>query len=249
MLITANTNNTLTVDTTDHSAQTTALDGTGFAVQANDTIQIVAGDTLASLLGDGSVNNPVQLVAGTSAFTADTVSIYNTALNRSDVYYFNTSRNAWSLFNTTANQNNLVIYPEMVLGVTRRPNRPAMSLVITGSVPEVSPLTKTVGGQASAIYGSTRFPADMTLSALNIPGWTQSNSLFTADTIGIWNQSLGRTDTYYQLPSGQWRKSGDSTTDQSSLVITAGTGVTILKRTAVSGASSFLAVAMPYTLN
>jgi uncharacterized protein (TIGR02597 family) len=248
MLVTLNTNNTLTVDTSDHSTQITALNGTGFAVQANDTIQVVPGNTLASFLGDGSTNNPVQLVGGTSAFTADGVSIYDPTAGRSFSYYFNTSRNAWNLSTSTVSQNSQFIYPEMVLGITRRPNRPALSLGITGSAPEVSLLAKTVGGATSEIYGSTRFPADITLSALNISGWTESNSVFTADTLALWNQASGQWISYYQLKNGQWRQSGNATTDQSNLLIPAGLGIQILKRTAVSGQASFLSVTMPYNL-
>jgi uncharacterized protein (TIGR02597 family) len=248
MLITANTTNTLTVDTTDHSSQTTGLDTNGFVLQAADLIQIVPGETLASLLGDGSTGNPVQLVGGTSTFTADTVGIYSNASNRTTGYYYNTNAQSWLTNTSTLSQNSLIIYPETVLAITRRPNRPAITLALTGSVPEVTPLTKNTGGAASAVYASTRFPVDIILSNLNIPGWVESNLSFTADTIGVWDQAVARWDTYYETTSGEWLKSGDTITNQNSLVIPAGTGIVLLKRTALSGANSFLAVTMPYTL-
>ncbi len=248
LLVTANTANTLTVDVTDHSSQTTPLDGSGFAVQVNDRIEVIAGDTLASVLGDGSGNNPLLLVGSISLFTADSVGIYNSSLNRMATYYFNTTRNAWNLSSALTNQNGLVIYPDMAIAITRRPNRPALTFQLQGRVPDVTPLTKTVGGSSSPVYSSTRFPVDVKLTSLNIPGWTKSNSLFTADTLAIWNQNLARWDTYFQrADNSQWRKSGDTLTDQSNFVIPAGTGISILKRSAVSGQSSFLAVSMPYT--
>ncbi|MDD5261149.1 MAG: TIGR02597 family protein [Methylacidiphilales bacterium] len=249
LLVTANTANTLTVDVTDHSSQTTPLDGSGFAVQVNDRIEIIAGDTLASVLGDGSISNPVQLVGGTSAFTADAVSIYNPSLGRSFSYYFNTTRNAWnSGASGVVSQNGLILYPDMAIGITRRPNRPALVFQLQGRVPDVTPLTKTTGGSTSAIYSSTRFPVDVTLASLNIPGWTKSNSVFTADTIAVWDPSLGRWFSYFQrADNNQWRKSGDTLTDQSNFVIPAGAGIQILKRSTVSGQSSFMAVSMPYT--
>ena len=251
LLVTANTTNTLTLDVTDNSSQTTGLDATGFAVQVGDSFQVIPGDTLASLLGDGSVGNPLQLVGGTSAFAADAVSMYSSTLLRSFSYYFNTTRNAWNstTASSTTSQNDLVIYPNMALGILSRPNRPARSLAITGYVPDAAPLTKTVGGSANVIYSFTRFPVDIPLSALAISNWTKSNSGFTADAISVWDQPLARWDNYYQITNNQWRKSGDTVTDQSSLVIPAGTGIQIIKRTPVTGANSFLSVTMPYTLN
>ena len=52
---------------------------------------------------------------------------------------------------TVGSQNGLTIYPETVLGVTRRPvaGGTPLSLIITGNVPDVAPLTKTVGKIAS----------------------------------------------------------------------------------------------------
>ena len=181
--------------------------------------------------------------------TADVVSIYDATLQRFWSYYFNTTRNAWNSTSSTASQNALLVYPGMVLGILRRPSRPALSLMILGSVPDVSPLVKTVGGSANVIYSSTQFPVDMPLSELNISGWTKGSSSFTADVLSIWDQALARWDAYYQLTNNQWRKSGDVVTDQSNLVISAGTGIQILKRTQVTGAASFLSEPMPYALN
>lgn len=249
LLVTANTANTLTVDTSDHSSQTTPLNGAGFAIQANDRIQLIAGDTLASFFGDGTANNPLQLVGAASPFAADTVSVYNSILGRVDAYYFNTTQSAWNASGSTVSQNSVVLYPDMAVGITRRPNRPQLTFTLTGDVPEVPPLTKTTGGNTSVIYACTRYPVDMALSSFNIANWTKSDSAFTADTIGIWNAALGRWDGYYQLANSQWRKAGDAVTNQSAVVIPAGAGIQILKRAAVSGQASFLAAAMPYTIN
>lgn len=247
ILVTANTTNSLTVDITDNSSQSTPLNTTGFAVVAADTFEVVAGDTLASIFGDNMAGNPVQLVGDALLFKADTVSIYNKATALYDTYYFNTTNGYWRSSTDAFSKNNLVIYPESTIGINRRAGRPALNFVITGKVPDVAPLIKVQGSKA--IYSSTRFPADMTLAQLSLSNWTKSNTLFGADTLSIYNRTTSLNDTYYQKLDGTWRKSGDSVTDQSGYVLGAGTSVILFKRIAVSGAASYVAATMPYALN
>ncbi len=249
--ITANTNHTATVDITDQSAQSTGLNATGFAMVAKDTFEVIEGDTLASFLGDGTTANPILLKGGTSAAVSDTVSIFQPKLGTSLIYYFNTTRKTWVLSTSVVNQNNVVIYPETVLGITRGPGSAKISLVVQGEVPKISPLTKTVGA-GKPIQGFTRLPIDVHLSGLTFSGWAQSTSVATADTIGLWNPTLKAWQIYYQLPNvgtvkGQWRLSGNATTNQSSVLLPAGTGLQITKHASVSGAKSFLAEPLPYT--
>jgi uncharacterized protein (TIGR02597 family) len=248
MLVTANTTNTITVDTTDNSSQTTALDTSGWALAAGNKVDVIVGDTLASLLGDNTGQNPLLYVGSASAFTADTVGVYNKATSKFDVYYFNTTSGFWRLSNGAVSANGIVIYPETALQINRRSGRSATTLTIVGDVPSAAPLTKTVGG-SQVIYSSARYPVDVTLSQLSFTNWTKANSAFTADTVSIYNPTTSKMDTYYQrLDNGQWRKSTDSVTNVSALVIPAGSSITILKRGSVSEATSFLAASLPYTL-
>ncbi len=250
MLITANTADTVTVDVTNNSAQTTNLDASGFSVAANDTVQIFLGDTLASFFGSATDTNGyltgVALKGAASVLSADTVSIYNRIMARQDAYFFSTTLGYWRSSASTTNQNNLILYPDTSFAITRRSGRPALSFTVLGDVPVVPPKIKTAGGNLP-VYGSNPFPVDMTLGTLNLANWTKSNSVLSADTIAVYNSTLAKMDAYYQKLDGTWRKSGDTSTDQSSFVLPAGSFVGFVKRGSVSGSSSFLSATLPYS--
>lgn len=249
ILVTANSANSLTLDTTDHSAQTVALNTIDFAVQAGDSFEIVPCLTLAAAFGDGSAQNPVFLTGGTSVFVSDTIGIYNTIFGIWDAYYFDTAKGYWAKSGSTANFNNLVLYPEASLSITRRAGRPALSFVLEGNVPSVAPLTKTPGN-AVLINTSTRYPVDLPLSSVVFNGWQKGSSGFVADTVAIWNPQLASFDSYYQRATdSQWRSLKSNTAlDQSSLVIPAGQGFGLLKRAVVQNGSSYLSSPLPYAV-
>jgi uncharacterized protein (TIGR02597 family) len=249
VLITANTTSSLTLDMTDHSAQTVSLTTSGFNVQVGDTFEIFPGDTLASVFGNNSTQNPLLLNGSTSVFTADSVSIYNSASLRWQTYYFNTTNGCWELNGSTVNANNTILYPYQGFSILRRTNETTVSLVLSGRVAEVPVLTKTTGSNAG-LYTSTGYTTDMTLSQLQFgPNWVQGTSAFTADTVSVWNASQNRFNTYYQMPDSTWRQSNNATTDQSSLVVSAGSCIGILQRGTVSGTTSYLSSTLPYSLN
>jgi uncharacterized protein (TIGR02597 family) len=249
VLIEANTTSSLTLDTTDNSSQTVNLTTSGFNVQVGDTFEIFPANTLTTLFGNNTTQNPLLLQGSKNIFTADTVSIYSPALASWQAYYFNTKNGYWELNGSSANTNNLILYPYRSLTVTRRTNETSTSLVIAGRVAEVSILTKTTGSNA-VVYGSTNYPTNMTLSQLKLgSNWMHGTSVFTADTISVWNSSLGSFESYYQMPDSTWRQSNNASVDQSSLVIPSGTCVAILQRATVSGATSYLSSVLPYSLN
>lgn len=245
--VTANTADTVTLDTSDNSTKTTALTTAGFALSPGDAVQLVPGDTLASLFGDASAGNPLLFVGGTSAFSADTVSIYNKTSGKFDTYFYSTTSGCWRLSTVDASANDVVIYPEAAIGIARRGVRSAATLAVVGEVPVVAPLTKVVGGSRS-VYASTRFPVSLTLADLDLANWTKANNAFTADTVQLYNTTTGRFDTYYQRLDATWRKSTDAATDQSGLVLTAGSIVVFFKRASVADAASYLSSPLPYSL-
>jgi uncharacterized protein (TIGR02597 family) len=248
VLVTANTTSQLTVDTSDNSSQVTDLNLSGFAVAAGDKIEVVVGDTLASFFGDNTGGNPLIIVGGTAALSADVVGIFNKVTSKSDVYFFSTTLGYWRSSTSTVNQNNLVLYPESAYSMTRRSGRPASSFTVLGEVPKLAQKIKTTGS-TKTIFTTTSFPANTTLGQLNLTNWTKSNSQLTADTIGIFNPVTSKNDVYFQrLDNNQWRKVGDTVTDQSGLVLPAGGAVTILKRAAVSGSTSYITAQLPYSL-
>lgn len=249
MLITkSNTANSLTVDTTDNiSGEAVALTTTGFSVQPGDTFEIFPGDTLASVFGDGSTANPLALTGGANSSYADVVSLYTTTTLAPSVYYFSISTKQWQLNGTTTNANNTIIYPYSAFTILRQSNHPDTTLTLAGRVTQVAPTTKLASG--GSVMTSTHFATDIKLSQLQFSSnWVQSTTAFGADTIGLWNPTLSRFDTYYQTPDSTWRKFPDTVTDQSNVTIAAGTVATIAKKSTVTGAATFLESALPYSL-
>jgi hypothetical protein len=119
-------------------------------------------------------------------------------------------------------------------------------LVNSGRVVTVAPLLKLPGGSAVRYFGFI-VPVDMMLSQVNLgSNWVKSNSIFSADTLSVYNQAAGKWNTYYQNASGGWLLSGGSAS-QNSTVIPGGSAVAFLKRASVSGSSSLLPVTLPYT--
>jgi uncharacterized protein (TIGR02597 family) len=247
MLVTANTTNTITVDTTDNSSQTTALDTSGWALAAGNKVDVIVGDTLASVFGDNTAGSPLLFVGGSSILSVDTVSVYNKSTATSVVYYFNTTNGYWRTSGDATNRNGVVLYPETAIAVSRKSGRSATSLVLTGEVPTVSPLTKVTGG-TTTIYTLSRYPIDRAIGSVVPSNWVKSNSILSADTIGIYNPSIGKFDIYYQRLDDVWVKSGAGLTDQSSTIIPAGSGFTLTKRGAVSASTSYIVTSLPYSL-
>ncbi|HEY0257017.1 MAG TPA: hypothetical protein VGC39_06215, partial [Candidatus Methylacidiphilales bacterium] len=255
-----NGTNTLQLDVTDHTSQITPLMGNmnnsvaAFNVQVGDTFEIFPGQTLGTLFGTGTTQDPLNYLTGGSltAFS-DTVGIGTTSAAAVQSYYFNTSANVgyWELFGSTVNANNTVIYPYSTLSIFRRTAHGNGSFSVMGTVSGTPLLIKTIGN--TAIYGSTQSAYDVSLSALNLgPNWKKGTSTGTSDTLGVWNPSPapGHFDTYYQLSADStWRKFPDSSMDVSSFVIPAGTALSILKRGSIASVNSYLAPPLPYNLS
>jgi uncharacterized protein (TIGR02597 family) len=243
ILVTANTTNSVTLDTTDNSGQTTALDLSGFAVSAGDKVELVPGDTLGTMFGTGG---SLILTGNASPLFADTVSIWNKNTGKNDIFFYDGTK--WRTTTVNSNRDNQVLYPETGLIISRPSGRSALSFTVLGTVPVVKPLIKTTGS-ASTIHTGTSYPVDMTLSQLAFAGWVKNNNVLFADQISVWNASTGKFDIYYQrADNSQWNRSGGGTTDRSAVVVPAGTGFRITKTGTVSGSSSFLSVNIPYTL-
>jgi uncharacterized protein (TIGR02597 family) len=249
--IISNTTNSLTLDTTDGGLQTTSLTATNFSVASGDTFEVFAGDTLALMFGS---TTGTLVINGGSPATADTVSIFSRSAKRFQVYYFDTTAGFWKQSGGTLNASNTIIEPYAAFLITRHQNKAASSFVLTGRVAEVNHLVQTNGG--TAVYDSTGYPVDVKLSQLNLPNWAEAAvptppalpSIVNADSIAIWDATNSRFDTYFELANGQWRRLGGDQSDQSNFVIPAGTTVSFLKRTSVSGSASFLAPQLPYSL-
>jgi uncharacterized protein (TIGR02597 family) len=248
ILITANTTSAITVDSTDHSSQTTALDTSGWAVAVGDRIEIIVGDTLADLFGDGSLSKPLLFVGAAIAGQSDTVSIYNRTTAKFDTYYYNTTAGYWRSSTVNANANLTTVYPSNGLVITRRSGRSAVSLVVTGAVPSIPPLIKSTGSNV-VVYVTTGYPIDLTLAQLNLVNWTKAIIAGQADTLSVYNTSTSKFDTYFQRSdTSLWQKSGAGSADQSATVLPAGSVVAILRRASITAGASFSYTPLPYSL-
>jgi len=249
ILVKANTTTTLTLDTTDNSIQTVSLTTSGFSVAIGDSFEIFPAETLASMFGTNTAQNPLLLNGSNSAGSADVISVFSSSLARFQTYYFNTAVGHWEQAQSTANADNTIIYPYGALTITRRASAPNTSFVLAGRVAEVPILTKATGNGAE-VYSSTCYPVDLTLSQLQFgSNWVTSTKVNTANTVGLWNSTLNRFVTYYQRPDSTWRSSRDTTDNMSDMVVATGTSMAVVQRASVSGASSFLSTPMPYSLN
>jgi uncharacterized protein (TIGR02597 family) len=251
LLITSNTTNVLTLDDTDHSTGSAVpLNATGFSVQAGDSFEIFPGDTLASIFGSNTAQNPLILNGGTSAGAADTVSLYTVANVPATTYFFSTTDNCWEQYGPPqpVNANNTIIYPYSAFVINSRQTDADTTLVVSGRVTPVEAQTKVLG--QGTVYTSTHFATDVTLSQLNFgSNWVTGSNVVTADNISVWNASANRFDTYYQKPDSTWRKYPDAVTDQSSFTIAAGTVTAIAKHGTVTGGATFLQSPLPYSLD
>jgi uncharacterized protein (TIGR02597 family) len=258
LLVTANTANTLTLDTTDRTAQTVSLTTTGFSVDVGDSYEIFSGETLASLAGDNTSDNPVLVTGGANPARADTVNIYDPQTDRNDVYFFNSNLNYWEKVGTRGNANNTIVYPYSTLSLLRHGETTSASIEHFGRVPEVPLLIKTAG-LSNVSYGGgnivnlirptyfSGYPVDMTFSQLAFgPHWAKSNVEYSADCVALWNPTLLQFQIFYQDTNSVWHEHGSPAVNQNNFVIHGGSTMAIIKRSPVSGANSFISLAMPY---
>jgi uncharacterized protein (TIGR02597 family) len=218
----------------------------GFSIAATDRFEIFPGDTLATLFGDGSVNNPVLLQTGTSVFSADTVQVFNGV--RWVSYFFNSTTNRWT--NTSAlavSQNDVILHPDAGVMIGRRGS--TTTIAISGRAPTTSLLTRIVGGAINSV--AVRFPTDTTLGALNFSGpgtWVASDVPLLADRVNLFNGV--KWIAYYKTVTGSiWKQVGGDDSDQSGRGIPAGSAVLIQKQGGATDSASFFSQALPYSAN
>ena len=156
--ILANTPSALLADITDGSTQSTPLNLSGFALKPNDGFSIFPGYTLTTLLGDGSSQNPLLIVGGSTPLTADTVSLYDSVARKWLPYYYNSLRGKWERPSSIANCNHTPIFPGSAISISRRQNRSASSFVMIGEVPSLAVRIKAKGGTGAVSYTHLTLP-------------------------------------------------------------------------------------------
>lgn len=239
LLITANTDTTLTLD--NRGIDLSGLTGSSYT--------IIAGDTLVGLFGTGTVAGSNDVRGGTATnFAANqtdrvTINTSGTVIN----YYFNTQFNQWRRSGSSASQDNVVISPQAGVVYSRIATTP-LSVVTLGTVPTGStkiPLTS----QGLEIIGR-QFPSDTTLASLNIQNvsnWRKANTggvtVATSDRVLV-NVSGALLSFYFNNTTGLWQRSG-SGADQGGVVISAADALRIQRSGSVG--TDFLTISPNYS--
>jgi uncharacterized protein (TIGR02597 family) len=249
MLITANTTTSLTLDISDNQASwiNVWLTTSGYNVKAGDAFCIFPGDTLASLFGAGTTNSPLLLTGGSTATSADQVTLYRATCLGNASYFFNTTDGCWEPSGGGANANNTVVYPYQEVSVARVSGGSTATILLLGQTAVVNGVTKMISN--SWVFGGTHYAIGTKLSQLNLgSNWTKSNTGSKADQYCVWNPAKGAYDAYYEDTSLNWHLVSSPAANQNSFVVPAGDGVCVFKNGSAGGAGDFLAAAMPYTV-
>jgi uncharacterized protein (TIGR02597 family) len=241
-LVTANTSNSVTLDIKDGTGTELALNTTGFSLTSGDKLEIVPGDTLASLFGLGA---ELKINGGNNAASADTVGIWNGA---TFVYYFYRSTPGYGYWvaaaDTATNANHTILYPDQGLSVTRKAGRPATTLTFIGAVPVHRSGLRHPGASSRLVAQPLPVPVSLSYFAFTTQGGLKTGgSALSADTVGVWNGV--QWIYHYQNNSGAWLTAG-KTGDQRNLLIQPGTSVTILRRQPKTPGESILGELPPY---
>lgn len=243
--IISNTATQLVVDVTDNSTQSTPLNTSGFAVSGTEGLIISTGLSIGNFFGNSA--GSAFPGSGTSFAATGGVGLWNSQTLAFDHYYYNTTVSHWVKdgASTAADAGPTVIPPSATIAIYLPAGYAGGVLVNAGSPVTVAPRLKVPGSNVVRYFGMF-VPVDMTLSQVNLgSNWAAGNTPFTADTLSVYNSTLGKWNAYYETPGGNWLMSG-STASQNSTVIPAGSAVAFLKRAAVSGSNSLLPIALPY---
>lgn len=211
--ITANSNDTLTLDNL--SVDLSILNSSA------DAFEIIPGDTLLSVFGTSAES----VVGGTGSSDADLIYVLDGTWTR---YYFNNSNNRWEVVGLPflGNQDDVVLRPDSSIIYARV--GPEFDIVTTGTVPTNQIQVPNAGDGVTAV--ATVIPVDTTLGELGLqdmPNWravgdagvTSSNADLVYVFDGTW------TRAYYDRSLSQWLVPGLSFLgDQSSKTIPSGGG-------------------------
>lgn len=237
--VTANTADTLILVT-----EGLNLSSIGGAV--GDSIQLIQGDTLASMFGD-----PTNGVYGGNAtqFSASQTDKVTTSDSSGTVrvYYYNTQFSQWRRSGSSTDQGIVRISPTAG-ALYSRISTSNMTTTTTGNVPvaQVKYIVPTSGSRYFARY----FPTDGNINDFgfqSLPGWRSTNqsgvTTSTADKI-VTTDSAGTIRTYY-YDGIAWKRTGSSSAQNS---VTVPVGGSVRTTRFGSGNAEIATVSLPYSL-
>ena len=222
--VSANTTNQLTV------LLPPAVGSLVGTLNIGDSCEILPANTLASVFG-----TPPTLTGGASLVAADNVYLFN---GTSWVAYYYSTAGFWKQ-SGNANRNNVVIYPDDLVFISRKDTTGPAAITLMGTVPSTSEKSEIATGSTAF---ANRFPVDLTLGGLglqSIPGWVAGTTASNSDNVYLFNGTAWVK--YYYSTAGFWKQSGN--TNQDATPIPAGSGVFVVR----AGSLALLTQALPYT--
>lgn len=232
LVITANTTDTLTVET--------AADLTKLGIKkgaSGNLIQLIPIDTVDSLFGTDT------LLGAQNAQNADIVYL---GANSQNGYFYNTSLNRWvSIDGTTKDRGRTRIPPEAAVSVARI--GPTTTLFFDGRVPETAFVVNVAN--SGDTYTHTGFPTATTLGELSLqtklPNWVSAAKPGKADKISI---ASGKQWVTYYHTGTQWRRTTDTSGKRDGVAIKAGVPIRITRVGTATG-STPLKISRPYKID
>ncbi len=208
-----------------------------------DTYRILNCDTLASLFGNPQSTG---VLGGTTANTADSVTLVVNGTSSTYYYKTNVTPNRWtkSAFGNP-DASTTPILPYYGTQFSRLANSP-LKLAVTGDIP-ANPRKTFVSNSGTTLLAQY-WPVDSTLASTGIsslPGWVSGASAKVADTVVI--TSDGTTSTFW-FDGANWRKSAFGNPISNSEVISTCSTLSLVKKGSAPG-SSLLNQSLPYTIH
>jgi uncharacterized protein (TIGR02597 family) len=246
--VTANTANTMTVDTLGNNLA-------AIPVVASNSFQLLQGETIGTMFGTNTAEFGV--IGGTSQLfnsnrTDRIVMTDASGVNRT--YYFNTTTNRWLYVGGgNTDRAGTPISPYSAVFYSRI-GTSSIQQVTTGSVP-VNNIKLLVRPNGTTYLG-TVFPVGATLGSLgieNLPGWktaSPNNNAQIKAADKVLTRSGNAISTFYYtsgLATNSWRRVG-SGANQNTAPLPIGGGVSVV-RTGSNAPAQILTINKPYSLN
>lgn len=242
-LVTGNTADTLTINTSD-GVSSIAVDLTQLGVaigSSGDKFKIENADTLLTVFGAGDTTGTNVPLGNSNPNLADTIQM-NVA-NSFQTYYYDPAQSAWINLASEVPSNNVIIRPDAAVIYNRLKNT-AFAITVTGSVPAANRRAIVRSGQITIL--SAYWPVDKTLITFGlnqISGWVSNVNPSLADLLQI--RQGASWQTYYHDGSNWINLASEVISDN--VIISPGTGLIVKKRALTGNALAFDQV-LPYSL-
>jgi len=243
-----NTDTEITIET-DDKVSTTAISLVTLKVAAGDRYEIIRGDTIHSLFGDGTatgVDDGISTPKSGNEETGDIVRLYNNSTGARKTFYFNPgvgATGAWVNADApSVNANDTVICPDTAIIYDRRAATD-FRLAVAGTVPAVQ--RKAVVRNKAYTYLSSFWPKDVALKDSNL-----HTVVLTGDVLSIFkNGTNAPWDGYRYDTANGWRNTFTNR-PAGDVIIPAGTGYIIQRASSKTDtAGTELTQPLPYDPN